>query len=138
MIDALRRSLGRSLVRRLAMSLAVQLIVVSIVFMGGFVLLYRSSLMAERTQAAEKLGMLLQVSLENAMLKRDIEGLREIVDRLGRQDDIVSVMILDPKGEVRFSSRADRLGHHFDIAGGGLCSDCRGFDSMAGMGSTFV
>lgn len=138
MTGVLSRFFGRSLVRRLATSLVIQLIVVSIVFLGGFVLLYRGSLMAERTQAAEKLGMLLQVSLENAMLKRDIEGLQEIVGRLGRQDDIVSVMILDPKGEVRFSSRPDRLGKHYDIPGGGLCADCNTFDSMAGMGSTFV
>ena len=138
MIAPLRRIFGRSLVGRLATSLVIQLVVVSVVFLGGFVLLYRGSLMAERTQAAEKLGMLLQVSLENAMLKRDIEGLQEIVGRLGRQDDIVSVMILDPKGEVRFSSLPDRLGHRFDIPGGGLCHDCKGFDTMAGMGTTFV
>ncbi len=138
MIDVLRRVLGRSLVRRLATSLVIQLVVVSIVFLGGFVLLYRGSLMAERTQAAEKLGMLLQVSLENAMLKRDIEGLQEIVGRLGRQDDIVSVMILDPKGEVRFSSLPERLGHRFDISNGGLCPGCSTFDTMAGMGTTFV
>ena len=138
MIETLRRFLGRSLVRRLATSLVIQLVVVSIVFLGGFVLLYRGSLMAERTQAAEKLGILLQVSLENAMLKRDIEGLQEIVGRLGRQSDIVGVMILDPKGEVRFSSRPERLGQRFDIHGGGLCPDCNKFDSMAGMGTTFV
>lgn len=138
MIAASRAFLGRSLFRRLATSLVVQLLVVSIVFLGGFVLLYRGSLMAERTQAAEKLGMLLQVSLENAMLKRDIKGLEEIVDRLGVQDDIVSVMILAPTGEVRFSSRPDRLGQTFDIRGGGLCGECRTLDERAGTGSTFL
>ena len=138
MIEALRSFLARKLIRRLVTSLTIQLIVVSVVFLGGFVLLYRGSLLTERTQAAEKLSMLLQVSLENAMLKRDIEGLQEIVGRLGSQDDIVSVMILDPKGEVRFSSRPERLGHRFDVAGGGLCSDCSHFGTMAGMGTTFV
>ncbi len=132
------RSDGDSLFHKLATSLVVQLVVVSVVFLGAFVLLYRASLVNERTMAAEKVGLLLQVSLENAMLKRDIEGLRDIVDRLGHQDDIAAVMILDPKGEVRFSSRAERLGRRFDIAGGGLCPTCGGFDSMAGTGSVFV
>lgn len=129
---------GGRLFGRLAGSLALQLAVVSVLFLIAFVVLYRASLVSERTQAAEKIGLLLQVSLENAMLKRDIEGLRDIVERLGQQPDIASVMILDPKGEVRFSSRPERLGKRFDIGGGGLCPTCTTFDSMAGTGSVFL
>ena len=134
MIDGLRSSLAA----RLAVTLVAQLVVVSAVFLGGFVVLYRASLQYERTQAAEKVGELLQASLENAMLKRDIEGLREIVDRLGGLSDIVTVMILDPKGEVRFSSRHDRLGSHFDISGGALCKDCRSESGAVGGGAGFM
>ncbi|MER2605890.1 MAG: ATP-binding protein [Siculibacillus sp.] len=130
--------IGRTLFAKLAASLVVQLVVMSLVFLAAFVVLYRASLISERTAAAEKVGLLLQVSLENAMLKRDIDGLRDIVDRLGVQTDITAVMILDPKGEVRFSSRPERIGQRFDIAGGGLCPTCVGFDSMGGSGSVFV
>lgn len=138
MFGQIGRIVRRSLFARLAASLVVQLLVVSVVFLVGFVMLYRGSLREERTQAAEKIGLLLQVSLENAMLKRDIEGLREIVDRLGAQKDIVSVMILDPKGEIRFSSDPTRLGGRYDIPAGGLCLECRSFGTMPGTGSTFL
>jgi PAS domain S-box-containing protein len=134
MLDCLRCSLAA----RLAVTLVAQLVVVSAVFLGGFVFLYRSSLQYERTQAAEKVGQLLQASLENAMLKRDIDGLREIVDRLGGLDDIVSVMILDPKGEVRFSSRHDRLGSRFDLGDGELCPECRDTAGGVAGGAAFM
>jgi len=52
----------------------------------------------------------LQTSLENAMLKRDLDGLRRIVAGLGRQEKVARVMIVNPRGEVRFSSRAALLG----------------------------
>jgi len=126
MIAALPPRSGGGLAARLATTLVAQLVVVSLVFLGGFVALYRSSLQAERTQAAEKVGLLLQASLENAMLKRDIAGLSDIVDRLGALDDIASVMILDPRGDVRFASRKERLGRRFDPTGSDLCPDCRG------------
>ena len=138
MIAVLSERLRRSLPARLAVTLVAQLVVVSVVFLGGFVALYHGSLQTERTRAAEKVGLLLQASLENAMLKRDIDGLRDIVDRLGRLDDIVSVMILDPRGEVRFSSRKDRLGKSYDLAGGGLCADCRGSDRDVPSGAAFM
>ncbi|MDK9694787.1 MAG: ATP-binding protein [Siculibacillus sp.] len=138
MISRIAECLRSSLAARLAVTLVAQLVVISGVFLSGFVALYRSSLQYERTRAAEKVGELLQASLENAMLKRDIDGLRQIVDRLGGLDDIVTVMILDPRGEVRFSSRHERLGSRFDIAAEGLCPDCRGPDGNAVAGGAFM
>ena len=138
MIAVLSGRLRRSLPARLAVTLVAQLVIVSVVFLGGFVALYHGSLQTERTRAAEKVGLLLQASLENAMLKRDIDGLRDIVDRLGRLDDIVSVMILDPRGEVRFASRKDRLGTTYDLARGALCADCRGTEGGAPVGAAFM
>ncbi len=64
-----------------------------------------------RQEAAGQVNSLLQVTLENAMLKRDLQGLEQIVDRLGAQPGVERVMIANPLGEVRFSSDASRLGH---------------------------
>jgi hypothetical protein len=47
---------------------------------------------------------MLQATWENAMLKRDIPGLRDIVARLGELPGIRDVLILAPNGEVRFAS----------------------------------
>lgn len=76
----------------------------SLVFLGLFLAFYQSELEEERSQAARDVNNLLQSSLENAMLKRDLEGLAFIVKRLGQQDNISSVMIVNPGGRVRFSS----------------------------------
>jgi HAMP domain-containing protein len=72
--------------------------------------MYHGQLEQNAQQTALQLNRLFQAALENAMLKRDIDGLREIVRRLGTQDRIAAVMILHPSGEVRFSSDSRMLG----------------------------
>ncbi len=76
------------------------------VFLG----LYRQQLENERAEASLHLNRMLQVTWENAMLKRDVEGLRDIVGKLGTLPGIRDVLILAPSGEVRFASDAAKLG----------------------------
>ena len=82
----------------------------SLVFGLLFLILYRGQLERERAMASEQINSLLQVALENAMLKRDVSGLRDIVERMGQQPGIRDVMILAPGGEVRFASSPENLG----------------------------
>ncbi|MCW8932569.1 MAG: ATP-binding protein [Gammaproteobacteria bacterium] len=84
-------------------------VISSLVFFGLFLTFYQSELEEERSQAALDVNNLLQSSLENAMLKRDLEGLAIIVKRLGQQTNINSVMIINPKGRVRFSSHPGHI-----------------------------
>ena len=44
------------------------------------------------------------------MLKRDVPGLRNIVERMGQLQGISDVMILSPAGEVRFASNPENMG----------------------------
>jgi PAS domain S-box-containing protein len=84
----------------------------ALVFSALFLLFYQSKLENEREMVAHEVNMLLQTSLENAMLKNDLNGLRFIVKRLGDQTNIRGVMIANPAGRVRFSSTSinmDRL-----------------------------
>mgnify|MGYP001178247365 CR=1 FL=1 len=74
--------------------------------------LYRDQLERERAATSEQINRLLRVALENAMLKRDVPGLRDIVRNMGQQPGIAGVMILAPDGEVRFASAPDKLGQH--------------------------
>ena len=67
---------------------------------------------ADRVTA--EVNRLLQATLENAMLKRDVPGLREIVQRMGELRGIRDVMILEPGGEVlesgvRHEARTERV-----------------------------
>ncbi|MGB8248799.1 MAG: hypothetical protein WCF02_00675, partial [Azonexus sp.] len=76
----------------------------SLVFGLLFLALYRGQLEHERAVTSEQINHLLRVALENAMLKRDVPGLRNIVERMGQLQGIRDVMILSPAGEVRFAS----------------------------------
>lgn len=82
----------------------------SLLFGLLFLMLYRDQLERERAATSEQINRLLRVALENAMLKRDVPGLREIIGRLGEQPGIRDVMILEPEGEVRFASDVANLG----------------------------
>lgn len=91
----------------------------SLLFAVLFLGLYRDQLERERAATSAQINRLLRVALENAMLKRDVPGLRDIVQRMGQQPGVVGVMILEPGGEVRFASQAERLGQRFPQLLGG-------------------
>jgi signal transduction histidine kinase/HAMP domain-containing protein len=113
------------------------LIVSSLVSLGLLMPVYLREMLAERQLVSSKLGAMLQITLENAMLKRDIDGLREIVERLGTRDDVKAVMIVSPAGEVRFSSLPERLGHRYDGLSA-LCADCGLRGDREEAGTAFV
>jgi signal transduction histidine kinase len=119
------RWLGASLKRKVALALGATLTLASLCFLAILVWSYRERVLEERGIASAQLNQLLQVGLENAMLKRDIPGLRQIVTDLGRQERIAGVMILSPDGEVRFASQPELVGRRYDVAKGELCPDCR-------------
>ena len=112
--------LNGKLGRRFALGTAAGLLLSSLVFLVLFLQMYRGNLEAERTKAVGQVTRLLQTSLENAMLKRDLEGLKTIVERLGGQQDIAGVFITNPAGEIRFSDRPERLGQIYRPAEEGL------------------
>lgn len=87
---------------------------------------YQIQLQKERSQASRQVNMLLQASLENAMLKHDLAGFQNILDRLSTQPTVLNVAILNPAGEVRFSARQEGLGVLFEPALAELCPNCDG------------
>jgi PAS domain S-box-containing protein len=101
---------GRSLKRDVLIRLALAATGASLLLLVVFLAAYRAQLREERSHASLGFNLLLQAALENAMLKRDVPGLADIVARLGAQPGIRGVMILNPAGEVRFSSATDLLG----------------------------
>ncbi len=121
-----KQSLSRKLLAGLAAILAVSLLILLI----GFISLYKVQLEKERADASMQVNFLLQTSLENAMLKRDLSGLAEIVERLGEQKSVRSVMITNPELVVRFSSDQSLLESFLstgDITG---CADCAKIDTI--------
>jgi PAS domain S-box-containing protein len=101
------------LLHRFAWGTLAGLLVSSLVFLVLYIGMYRSELAQERAGVAENVNRLLLASLENAMLKADVEGLQQIIEDLGRQPGIVAVNVTGPDGEVRFASERARIGEPF-------------------------
>lgn len=110
------RPFATSLGAKLLLGLALGLALSSLVFLVIFVGIYRGQLTVERGLASDQVNRLLEVALKNAMLKRDIPGLADIVDKLGRQPGITGVMIVNPSLEVRFASDKSAIGRHLTPA----------------------
>jgi signal transduction histidine kinase len=104
------RWLQAGLTRKFAIGTAVGLLVSSLVFLVLFISLYRQQIEHERSAAAAQLTRLFQISLENSMLKRDLEGLTNIVDRMAAEPGILEVAIANPLGEVRYASNGSHFG----------------------------
>lgn len=107
------RHLSHRLLRGVLLVAGCASVLLGLLFLG----LYRDQLVHERAEASLQLNRMLQVTWENAMLKRDVEGLRDIVAKLGGLAGIRDVLILAPAGEVRFSSDPAKLGRQMpDVA----------------------
>ena len=111
-----------SLSSKFNFAMATGLLFLSLLFLTVIIAQYKGQLQQEHEKASREINHLLQTVLENAMLKLDVAGLSEIVDRLGSQEGINKVMILNPEGEVRFASDKQDLGRRFDGSTDGLCA----------------
>lgn len=87
---------------------------------------YQLQLQKERSQASHQVNMLFQASLENAMLKRDLPGLQDILNRLGTLPSVVDVAILNTDGEIRFTNGQGKLGEYLEQPMEELCPNCGG------------
>jgi PAS domain S-box-containing protein len=120
--------------RKFLVGNALGIVLSSLVFLLLYLGMYEEQLANERSNAATQVNQLLQTSLQNAMLKRDLDGLKQIVQKLGEQEEILNVMIVNPAGEVRFSSTPSLLGHSFDRQKDEACQVCH----ITGEGSPTV
>jgi PAS domain S-box-containing protein len=100
------RRLSHLLLRGVLLVTGGASLLLGLLFLG----LYRNQLVRERSELSLQLNRMLEVTWENAMLKRDIDGLREIVGKIGKLEGIRDVLLLSPSGEVRFASDPAKLG----------------------------
>ncbi len=112
--------IASSLNRQFIVTITTGLGIVSVICLILFIGVYHEQLAQERSAASSAVNRLLQTSLENAMLKQDLDGLREIVQKLGQQPDIRLVMISNPEREIRFSSDPTLLGSQINWPDGTL------------------
>lgn len=115
-----------SLSRKVALMLYGVLTITSVLFLVFLFGAYQLQLKNERAHASSQLNLLLGAALENAMLKRDLEGLNDIIKRLASQSNVIGVDILNPQGVIRFASDPTRTGKTLDILVERLCDGCSG------------
>ncbi len=120
MTGLMRTWIQARLNRKFLFFLGAELLLASLVFLVLFIGLYGHQLTQERAQASAQVNRLLQTALENAMLKRDLDGLRDIIYYLGKQDNIRRVSIINPDREVRFSSLPETVNDTMPPEPGGL------------------
>jgi signal transduction histidine kinase/HAMP domain-containing protein len=104
---------SRSLNGKFIIGMTTGLVSSFVIFTVLYLSQYQHQLKAERAAASRQVNLLLQTSLENAMLKRDLVGLSSIVRQLGEQQAIASVFITNPRGEIRFSSDPNLIGQQY-------------------------
>lgn len=92
--------------RRFAYISGGLLTAISLIFLLLLTNLYRDRVLSIRVDAAEYVNALLEAALINAMLKRDIGGLEQILADLQAEPDITDARILDARGQIRFGSGA--------------------------------
>lgn len=108
---------------KILLVMASALIVTSLLFLTLIVPRFYNDLLNERTAGSTQLGNLMEVSLEHLMLVRDINSLRTLLSQMGSEPDIKRVMILDDKGQIRFSSDIALVGSTL-ASTGAACPDC--------------
>lgn len=118
--------MNSSLNRRVGLILFSVLGITSLIFLIVVLNAYRTDLKDEMSRVSHDFNEVLRKVLENAMLKRDLEGLQTIVSGMADQPAIREVHILNRQGEVRFSSEKDKLYKPYSVSLEELCQHCSG------------
>ena len=113
---------ARSLVGWIRASLKRRLLAILILVLGGLsaillpvvIEINRTHTDTEQARSAARYNALLQATLENAMLKRDLPGLQAVLDDVAGSPGIVALRVLDPAREVRFAAGHGDVGAVLD------------------------
>ncbi len=117
-----------SLAAKLALPLGVAFASATLLLLSGARWLGENALQREHEGAALHMAALFEASLHNAMLKRDLPGLADILQEMGHLPGVRAVALLHPGGEVRFASDRQRIGQNERAVLAGMClrGDCTG------------
>jgi PAS domain S-box-containing protein len=99
-----RRWLSASVSRRLTLGQAVALLVSAAMVVALGLAVGQSALRQQQEDAARQVARLFEASLQNAMLKRDLDGMADILRHLGQAPGVEQARLLTPAGETRFDS----------------------------------
>jgi len=107
------------------------LMAVSLLFLILFTSVYRSTIESAHHDAAERVSTLLETSVMQAMLGRNLHELQPLINGLAAQPDVYSMWILNPHGEIRFSSDPSDFGRQFNAKEDPGCRECHAQSSSS-------
>jgi two-component system NtrC family sensor kinase len=91
---------------------------------GVFMLeLHRDQLRSLLEENAMGMGETILSSTYLSMLRNDREHLARTIDNIGSRESVITLRLLDAKGEVRYSNRSEEVGSHSDLDAP-LCQGC--------------
>lgn len=131
--------LGASLNRRLMAVLILALGALSGAALPVLVEVYHTQLTGAQARSAESFNQLLQATLENAMLTRDLDGLEAVLGNVVGSPGIRTARILNPALEVRFASQESLVGEVLNAGEIGQSEQALqpAYLSLAGTSATF-
>ena len=97
--------LGASVSRRLTLGLFVALLASAALVVALGLAVGQRALRQQQEDAARRMARLFEASLQNAMVKRDLDGMADILKELGHTPGVEQARLLTPAGELRFDSR---------------------------------
>ena len=100
------------------------LAVLSLLFLILFTSVYRDAIESEKKDAADRVSNLLETTLKQAMLDRDLSRLQTVIEKLAAAPEVHSMWILNPASEIRFTSDPADFGRRFDASRDAGCREC--------------
>lgn len=82
---------------------------------------WQKTLRDEYQSSSLRIASLFEVSLQNAMLKRDLAGISDIVAAAARLQGMRDAFLLNTAGQIRFASNLGSLGNSEEATLHGLC-----------------
>ncbi len=106
---------------KLALPLALFFAVCAVAMLAASAWVWQKTLRDEYQASSLRVASLFEVSLQNAMLKRDLAGISDIVAAAAKLAGMRDAFLLNTAGQIRFASNLGNLGNSEESTLHGLC-----------------
>jgi len=106
---------GERFSKSLRLKISIGVVIPVLLISGLFSLLqflnHRQGMIHDLEGSAIQVGEVIESSLRQAMLRRDLESMQETVDEIaGTQEDIGELLLIDKRGKIKVSPQGRRVG----------------------------
>ncbi|MBK6648715.1 MAG: hypothetical protein IPG42_02760 [Betaproteobacteria bacterium] len=106
---------------KLALPMALFFAFCAVAMLAASAWVWQKTLRDEYQASSLRVASLFEVSLQNAMLKRDLAGISDMVAAAARLEGMRDAFLLNNAGQIRFASNMGNLGNSEEETLHGLC-----------------